>query len=98
MAPTATSSNFRRRDTERRWDRPNPPVNGVKWCIRSNINYQESGVLTALKYVADNRDTFLDNFVSKGSGRIAKGRDTAPYAVRRCPRSDQRHAAEAADL
>ena len=38
--------------TSKEWDRPNPPVNGVKWCIRSNINYQQSGVLVALKYVA----------------------------------------------
>jgi hypothetical protein len=44
---------------ERRWDRMNPPVNGIRWCIRSNINYQESGVLIALRYVADNRQTFL---------------------------------------
>jgi hypothetical protein len=31
--------------TSRLWYRPNVPVNGVKWCIRSNINYQQSGVL-----------------------------------------------------
>ena len=41
--------------TDRRWDRPNPPVNGVRWCIRSNINYQQSGVLVALKYVGDHQ-------------------------------------------
>ena len=40
---------------DKRWDRMNPPVNGIKWCIRSNINYQQSGVLIALKYVADNK-------------------------------------------
>ncbi len=37
--------------TGRSWDRPNPPINGVRWCIRSNINYQQSGALIALKYV-----------------------------------------------
>src|SRR6266498_3995528 len=42
-------------DTARRWDRPNPPVNGIRWCIRSNINYQQSGALIALKYTADHR-------------------------------------------
>jgi hypothetical protein len=83
-------------DTSRRWDRPNPPVNGIRWCIRSNINYQESGALIALKYTADNRATFLENFVSKGERMIERGRTSAPYAFV-IPR-DQRHAAEAADL
>jgi zinc carboxypeptidase len=83
-------------DTSRRWDRPNPPVNGLKWCIRSNINYQESGALIALKYTADHRETFLENFVSKSERMIDRGRTSTPYAFV-VPRN-QRHAAEAADL
>ena len=83
-------------DTSRRWDRPNPPVNGLRWCIRSNINYQQSGALIALKYVADHRETFLENFVAKGERMIERGRTSAPYAFV-IPRN-QRHAAEAADL
>ena len=83
-------------DTSRRWDRPNPPVNGLRWCIRSNINYQESGALIALKYTADHHETFLENFVSKGERMIERGRTSAPYAFV-VPRN-QRHAAEAADL
>ncbi|HEY0779941.1 MAG TPA: M14 family zinc carboxypeptidase [Gemmatirosa sp.] len=80
----------------REWDRPSPPVNGVKWCIRSNINYQQSGVLVALDYVARNRETFLDNFALKARRMIDRGRTTAPYAFV-IPRG-QRRAAEAADL
>ena len=83
-------------DTARRWDRANPPVNGIRWCIRSNINYQESGALIALKYTADHRETFLENFVAKGERMIERGRSSAPYAFV-IPRQ-QRHAAEAADL
>ncbi|HEX9129984.1 MAG TPA: M14 family zinc carboxypeptidase, partial [Gemmatimonadaceae bacterium] len=83
-------------DTSRRWDRPNPPVNGLKWCIRSNINYQESGALIALKYTADHRETFLENFASKSERMIDRGRTSSPYAFV-VPRN-QRHAAEAADL
>jgi hypothetical protein len=82
--------------TERRWYRSNPPVNGVKWCIRSNINYQQSGSLVALRYVADNRDTFLRNYVAKAERMIDRGRRSAPYAFV-IPRH-QKHAAEAADL
>lgn len=83
-------------DTSRRWDRPNPPVNGIRWCIRSNINYQESAALIALKYTADHKDTFLENFVAKGERMIERGRRGPLYAFV-IPR-DQRHAAEAADL
>jgi Zinc carboxypeptidase len=83
-------------DTSRRWDRPNPPVNGVRWCIRNNINYQESGSLVALRYVADHRETFLTNYVAKAERMIDRGRNSAPYAFV-IPRN-QRHAAEAADL
>jgi len=83
-------------DTERRWDRPNPPVNNVKWCIRSNINYQQSGALIALRYVADHKETFLTNYVAKAERMIERGRTTAPYAFV-IPKG-QRHAADAADL
>jgi hypothetical protein len=82
--------------TERRWDRPNPPVNGVKWCMRSNINYQQSGVMIALKYVTDHARTFLENYVAKAERMVRKGQTSAPYAFV-IPR-DQRRAAEAADL
>ncbi len=82
--------------TERRWDRPNPPVNGVKWCMRSNINYQQSGVMIALKYVGDHSRTFLENYVAKAERMVRKGQTSAPYAFV-IPR-DQRRAAEAADL
>ncbi len=82
--------------TDRRWDRPNPPVNGIKWCIRSNINYQQSGVLIALRYVADHRDTYLRNYLAKAERMIDRGRLSAPYAFV-IPRN-QRHAGEAGDL
>lgn len=82
--------------TDREWYRPNPPVNGVTWCIRSNINYQQSGVIVALRYVARNGTTFLDNYAAKAERMIRRGRTTAPYAFV-VPRG-QRHAAEAADL
>ena len=82
--------------TRREWDRPNPPVNGVRWCIRSNINYQQSGVLIALKYVGDNRATFMENFASKAERMIRRGQTNPPYAFV-IPRA-QRHSAEAASL
>ena len=82
--------------TDRRWDRPNPPVNDIRWCIRTNINYQQSGVLVALKYVADHSSTFLENNVAKAERMIARGKSSGPFAFV-IPRG-QRRAAEAADL
>ncbi len=82
--------------TSIQWYRPNPPVNGVKWCIRSNVNYQQSGVLVALRHVADNRQKYLENAVTKAERTIARGARSAPYAFV-VPRG-QRRAAEAADM
>jgi hypothetical protein len=80
----------------RTWYRPNPAVSGVRWCIRSNLNYQQSGVLLGLKYVGDHRTTFVENNIAKAERMIARGKTSAPYAFV-IPR-EQRHAAEAADL
>ena len=62
------------------WYRPNPPLNGVRWCIRNNINYQQSGVLVALDYVASNGPRFLENFWLKSRRSVERGRHEAPYA------------------
>lgn len=88
--------NLRGSQTDREWYRPNPPVNGVTWCIRSNINFQQSGVLVALRYVADNGQTFLENYAAKAERMVQRGKTTAPFAYV-IPRG-QRRAAEAADL
>jgi hypothetical protein len=82
--------------TSVQWFRPSPPVNGIKWCIRTNINYQQSGVLIALRQVAEMRDRYLENAVTKAERTIARGKREAPYAFI-IPKG-QRHAAEAADM
>jgi hypothetical protein len=82
--------------TSVQWYRANPPVNGIRWCIRSNTNYQQNGVLVALRYVGENRRTFLDNFVTKTRRTIARGEREAPHAFV-IPRG-QRRAGEASDL
>jgi hypothetical protein len=66
--------------TATRWYRPNPPLEKVLWSIRNNTNYMQSGVLVALKYVADNGDEFLDNFYLRGRRAIERGTSEAPYA------------------
>src|SRR5437588_1549134 len=58
--------------TTRTWFRPNPPLPKVKWSIRNNINMQQSAILLAMNYTADNRKTFLENFYLKSKRSVDK--------------------------
>jgi len=60
------------------WYRPNPPIDGIRWCIRNNINYQQSGVILALQYVARNASLFLENFWLKSKRAVERGRTGSP--------------------
>ena len=62
------------RQTSVEWFRPNPPLNGVRWCIRNNINYQQSALLIALNYMARTGHRYLDQFYRKGVRAIEHGR------------------------
>ncbi|HEV8509381.1 MAG TPA: M14 family zinc carboxypeptidase [Gemmatimonadales bacterium] len=62
------------RQTSVQWFRPNPPLNGVRWCIRNNINYQQSALLIALNYMARNGHRYLDQYYRKGVRAIERGR------------------------
>lgn len=66
--------------SQRAWYRQNPPLPAIKWTFRNNINLQQSGVLFALKYVADNREKFLKNFFLKSQRSVAKARTEGPAA------------------
>ena len=58
--------------TSREWYRPNPPLAKVQWSIRNNINYQQSTLLTALRYVADHKNTFLENYWIKSKNAVER--------------------------
>ena len=66
--------------TSRTWYRPNPPLPKVKWSLRNNVNLQQSALLLALKYVADNREEFLSNFALKSKRSVAKAKTEGPAA------------------
>ncbi len=66
--------------TARTWYRPNPPLSKVKWSLRNNVNLQQSALLLALKYVADNREEFLSNFALKSKRSVAKAKTEGPAA------------------
>lgn len=69
-----------RGQSDRAWFRPNPPLPKLTWSHRNNVNLQQSGVLFALKHVADNRQRFLENFYLKSKRSVAKARTEGPAA------------------
>jgi Zinc carboxypeptidase len=82
--------------SNRDWFRPNPPLPRVKWSMRNNVNLQQSALLLAINYVANNRERFLDNFYVKSKRAVAKARTEGPAAYV-LPADDPRPN-EAADL
>jgi hypothetical protein len=78
----------------RDWFRPNPPLPRVNWSIRNNINMQQSALLLAMNYVANNKDKFLENFYLKSKRSVAKGRTEGPAAYV-LPASETRPAEQA---
>ena len=66
--------------TSREWYRPNPPLPTIKWGPRNNVNIQQSALLFALQYVANNRQMLLENYYLKNKRAIDRGRTDAPHA------------------
>jgi hypothetical protein len=69
-----------RGQSSREWFRPNPPLPTVKWSIRDDVNYQQSGVIFALTDMAQNRRHFLENFYVIGQRAVAKAANEGPAA------------------
>jgi hypothetical protein len=80
--------------TSRTWYRQNPPLPRVKWSLRNNNNYEETGLLVSLSYFASNRHQFLQNFYEKSKRSILKARTEGPAAYV-FPASDPRPGAQA---
>jgi Zinc carboxypeptidase len=65
----------------KQWYRPLPLAAGdYLWSARDNVNYNETGTLAALDYVANNSTQFIRNFYNKGLHSYRKGLEEAPYA------------------
>lgn len=62
------------------WYRLVPAPREFIWSARDNLNYQETGALAALDYMAGNAKQFLRSFYQKGWDSWRKGLDEPPYA------------------
>ena len=80
--------------TARTWYRQNPPLPRVKWSLRNNNNYEQTGLLVSLSYFANNRRTFLQNFYEKSKRSVLKPRTEGPAAYV-LPADDRRPGAQA---
>ncbi len=76
-------------ETARTWWRQNPPVGRVRWSLRNNNNYEETGIIVSLNYFANNRIYFLRNFYDKSKRSILKPKVEGPAAYV-LPASDPR--------
>ncbi|MFH1574549.1 MAG: M14 family zinc carboxypeptidase, partial [Acidobacteriota bacterium] len=74
-----TSSGSPSPQTEREWYRPSPPYKEVEWSIRNNINYGQTGVLSALQLASAFPEVILDNFYRKSRNSIESGRKDPPH-------------------
>ncbi len=67
-------------DTSREWWRVLPPPTGnFRWSARDNVNYNETGILAALNYSAENSRMLLRDFYTKGLHSWMSGREEPPY-------------------
>ncbi len=85
-----------RAEAQRDWFRPNPPQPRVKWSLRNNVNLQQSAILLAMNFVANNKDRFLQNFYIKSKRSIAKATNEGPAAY--VIPANQSRPVEAADM
>jgi hypothetical protein len=76
----ATADQVVRAQSQRDWYRTNPPYPKVRWSLRNNTNYEQSGVLVALKYMADNREHSLELFWTLAKRAMAKASTEGPAA------------------
>ena len=67
-------------ETSRTWYRQNPPLPRVKWSLRNNNNYEETGLLVSLSYIASNRRLVLQNFYERSKRSIQKAKTEGPAA------------------
>ncbi|OGD27481.1 MAG: hypothetical protein A2V57_00645 [Candidatus Aminicenantes bacterium RBG_19FT_COMBO_65_30] len=85
--------------TSREWYRPMPPPRKLRWSLRNNTNYMESGCLAILDYAAKHAKEMLRDFYRKGYNSWQKGVKGGPYAFA-IPddQGDRRRVAEMVDL
>lgn len=85
--------------TSAQWYRPWPPERNIRWSLRNNTNYMQTGVLAILDYSAKNAADMLRGFYRKGYNSWQKGLTEKPYGfVIPADQGDPRRVAELVGL
>jgi hypothetical protein len=68
-------------ETSVEWFRPLPPPaqKSFLWSARDNVNYNETGILAALDFMAQQSKSLLKNYYLKGLHSYKRGLEEAPY-------------------
>jgi hypothetical protein len=66
--------------TSRQWYRALPPPKKLRWSMRNNTNYMQSGVIASLEMVSHNARMFLENYYQKGVDALERATREPPYA------------------
>ena len=76
-------------ETSRTWYRQNPPLPRVKWSLRNNNNYEQTGLLVSLSYFANNRAAVPPELLREeqaldpqGDARKGRPRTCCPATIR----------------
>ncbi len=77
-------------ETTREWYRPLPAAPRLRWSMRDNLNYMQTGCLAILDYSAKHAESMLRNFYRKGRNSWLKGLEGDPYAFVIPARQDDR--------
>jgi hypothetical protein len=81
--------------TSAQWYRPWPPERNIRWSLRNNTNYMQTGTLAILDYSAKNAPDMLRGFYRKGYNSWQKGINEKPYGfVIPADQGDPRRVAE----
>lgn len=65
--------------TSRQWYRPLPAYEEVRWSIRNNVNYGETGVLLGLQLTSQFPKVVLENFYLKSRHSVEEGENQTPH-------------------
>ena len=81
--------------TTQQWYRPLPPKRNLRWSLRNNTNYMQTGSLAILDHSAKNTPEMLRGFYRKGYNSWQKGINEKPFAfVIPADQGDPRRVAE----
>jgi|TARA_B100001971_G_scaffold66348_4_gene61090 hypothetical protein len=79
--------------TKKTWYRASPPPRELKWSMRNNTNYMQTGVIASLEMVANSKTMFLENYYQKSVNALKAAENGPPFAFLIPAEQKDRHGA-----